>query len=555
MSLVLLLASSALAVDADTYDPAGSTLDGAGGLQVESPTLSAPGAYYGGLQLVYAHNPVVTTSDSGTTSYVSDQFGIHLVGGYTIGSIVRLDLDIPTYPDVAVPGTDYEGGAFGDLRIGGMLPVMRLEDGSPVGLGFKPFIALPTASKEGLVGVDGFSAGLVASAEAKLADNLVISGNFGTTLAPSSTLGSYEFGSTLDWGLGLAYLVNEQLRVGGELNSNIGLVNGIGTFNKNPTELDVYGTYAHESGFIGTLGLGTGIVAGVGAPDFRLVLAAGYHHGAPPDKDKDGIEDKLDQCKDRAEDVDGYKDTDGCPDSDNDGDGLLDSADTCPDQAEDMDGFEDRDGCPETDNDKDGLTDGDDSCPTDPGPQSTDGCPDKDKDGVADRDDACPAVAGPAKSGGCPDTDADLVPDARDLCPTEPKDPREDPAKSDGCPHRVVVTSKRVELNESVYFDTGKTTIKPVSYSLLDEVAKVLNAHPEISKIEIGGHTDSDGDDKKNTKLSQGRADAVVKYLVEQGHVDAARLSGVGYGETRPIDTNQTAEGKAKNRRVELVIQ
>ncbi len=551
--MILLLAHLALAVDADTYDPAGSTLDGQGGLQVESPTIGTPGDFWGGLQLVYAHNPIVSLTDDGPVSYVSDQFAIRLGGGYTIGRVVRLDVDIPMFPVVAAPGEDFEGFAFGDIRVGGLLPVLRLDD-SPVAVGFKPFLSLPTGGADGHVAMGGFAAGVTAAAEAKLGEELVVSANFGTTLGPSTQLGSYDFGSTLGWGLGAAYLVNEQLRVGAELNGDVGLANGVGSYNKNPVELDVYGTYAHDSGIVATLGLGTGVVAGVGAPDARVIAAVGYHKGAPPDKDKDGIEDKLDTCKERPEDVDNFKDTDGCPDPDNDGDGILDTADKCIDQAEDTDGFDDRDGCPENDNDRDGVTDGDDSCPMDPGPAGTDGCPDRDKDNVADRDDACPGDPGPAKSAGCPDQDGDLVADAKDACPTEPKDPREDPAKSDGCPKRVVVTSERIELNETVYFDTGKTTIRSVSYSLLDEVGKVLLANPQIKLVEVGGHTDSDGDDKKNQTLSQGRAEAVVAYLVGRG-VDRARLAAMGYGETKPIDTNQTADGKAKNRRVELVIK
>ena len=82
-----------------------------------------------------------------------------------------------------------------------------------------------------------------------------------------------------------------------------------------------------------------------------------------------------------------------------------------------------------------------------------------------------------------------------------------------------------------------------------------MRNNPDILKIEIDGHTDTDGVDAANLKLSQGRADAVMKYLVEKGKIDASRLTAVGYGETRPIDTNSTTAGKANNRRVEFVIK
>lgn len=551
--ILFLLARASLAADADIYDPAGSTFDGQGGLQVESPSIGTPGDFYAGLQLVYAHDPIVATTAAGRESYLSDQFAMRLGGGYTIGKVVRLDLDVPIYPVVAVPGADFEGAAFGDIRIGGVLPVLRMDDG-PVAVGFKPFIVLPTGSSEAMVSSGGFAAGVKAAAETKLGEQLVASANLGTLLAPATQFAGYDFGSTLDLGLGVAYLVNDQLRVGGEIDGAFGLAGGVDSYRKNPFELDVYGTYAHDSGLVGTFALGTGLVAGVGAPDFRLVAGVGYHKGAPPDKDKDGIEDKLDTCKDRPEDVDGYKDSDGCPDLDNDNDGILDASDRCPDVGEDTDGHDDRDGCPDPDNDSDGLADGEDSCPMEAGPAGSEGCPDKDNDGVADRDDTCPTVAGLAKSGGCPDADGDGVGEPRDLCPNEPKDPREDPARSDGCPKRVVVTAARIELNESVFFDSNRTTIKRESFALLDEVATVILKNPQIKNIEVGGHTDSEGNDTKNLSLSLGRAEAVVSYLVGRG-VDKARLTAVGYGEGKPIDTNQTEVGRARNRRVELVIK
>jgi outer membrane protein OmpA-like peptidoglycan-associated protein len=555
--MLLLVSTLALALDADTYDPAGSTLDGLGGLQVESPDLGAPGDYYAGLQVVYGLNPVVVVDGDGNESpWVAGMFGTHLGGGYTLGSTVRLDLDVPLYPSVdASAATDpFTGFAMGDIRLGGLLPVLRA-DNSPVAVSFKPFFSVPTATNGAYVGPGGFSAGVIAAAGMKVGESVALTGNLGTRLAPSTVVGDYSFGSTFNFGLGGAYLLNESLRVGAELDGELGLEAGEGAYNKNPVELHGYGSYQHESGFAATLGLGTGVVSGVGSPEFRFVAALGWHHGSPPDKDKDGLADEEDKCVDQAEDVDGYKDADGCPDPDNDGDGVLDGNDQCPGQAEDHDGFKDMDGCPEPDNDSDGLTDGEDDCPDDAGPTATGGCPDRDKDNVADRDDQCPTESGTKAAFGCPDQDNDGVADKRDKCPTEPKDPREDAARSDGCPHKVVVTATRIELNETVYFDTGKTTIQSKSFALLDEIARVMNANPQIRLVEVGGHTDSDGDDKKNLKLSQGRADAVMKYLVDKGHVEASRLSAVGYGETRPIDTNQTTDGKARNRRVELVIK
>jgi len=263
--------------------------------------------------------------------------------------------------------------------------------------------------------------------------------------------------------------------------------------------------------------------------------------------------DEEDTCPLQPEDADNFEDADGCPDPNNDGDGLMDVDDRCPNNPEDADGFEDTDGCPEADNDQDGLVDAEDRCPIDPGPASTMGCPDRDSDGLSDEDDECPDQGGPRETNGCPDSDSDRVPDVRDACPSEPADARIDPRRSNGCPSRVVVTKQSIEILEMVYFETNKAVIKPVSYGLLDDVAKTLNTYTDIKLIEVSGHTDNVGKDDANLKLSQARSEAVMKYLVTKG-VDPTRLVARGYGETKPIDTNDTAEGRAKNRRVAFTI-
>ena len=120
-------------------------------------------------------------------------------------------------------------------------------------------------------------------------------------------------------------------------------------------------------------------------------------------------------------------------------------------------------------------------------------------------------------------------------------------------PPRVKMTEKKLDLLEKVYFDTSKTTIKPGSFALLDEVAQVLNDNPQVKKVVIEGHTDNTGAADLNTKLSQGRAEAVRAYLVKKG-VAADRLEAKGFGPTRPIADNKTAKGREANRRVDFVI-
>lgn len=108
-------------------------------------------------------------------------------------------------------------------------------------------------------------------------------------------------------------------------------------------------------------------------------------------------------------------------------------------------------------------------------------------------------------------------------------------------------------VTHGIFFDVGQSAVKPESMGTLRQIVAALKASPSL-KLEIGGHTDSDGDASRNLTLSQARADAVRKVLVDQG-IDASRLSTKGYGATKPIDSNSTPEGKANNRRVEFVKQ
>ncbi|MDP2317403.1 MAG: OmpA family protein [Pseudomonadota bacterium] len=555
--LMFLALSTANALDADTFKPVGSTFDLQGGLQVMSPSLGWSGSGYAGLGLVYAHNPVVQVFDDGTrTAVVDGLFATRLGAGYNVGGKVRIDLDIPLYPYVGAADPERGGFSTGDMRLDAVFPVLqRGED--PVGLAIIPIISLPTGNVDKFTG-SGFGAGLTVSAGIAPVEKLFIDANLGAAAAPASTLGDFSFGSSLIASLGAGYLVSERLTLGAELDSNIALAGGVGPYNKNPVELHAYGTYGAKNGLVGTLGLGTGLVAGVGAPDVRVLAQLGYRiPGRPPvyDVDKDGIVDGDDACVNEPEDMDRFEDSDGCPETDNDKDGIVDLSDACPTEAEDRDAFEDTDGCPETDNDKDGLVDSLDACPNEPGPAATAGCPDTDGDNIADNVDACPTEPGPERTKGCPDRDSDLVADKRDKCPDEPKDPREDPERSDGCPKRVFVSLEKIEIMDKIFFDTNKTTIKKESFSLLQEIATTLNANDDILSVEVAGHTDSDGKDDKNLTLSKGRAEAVVKWLTTTGKVDPTRLYGAGYGETKPIETNATAVGKANNRRVEFVIK
>lgn len=184
---------------------------------------------------------------------------------------------------------------------------------------------------------------------------------------------------------------------------------------------------------------------------------------------------------------------------DTDGDGLLDTDDECPEEAEDMDKYFDDDGCPDPDNDNDTVVDADDKCPFKP----------ETKNSYKDDD-------------GCPDE----------------------------VPQRIQGFTGRIE---EITFETNSANLRPTSFPVLDRAVEVLKSYPELT-LRIVGHTDDVATDEYNRDLSQRRAETVRDYLTSRG-IDAARLEAIGKGESEPIDTNDTEDGRAKNRRVEFIIE
>jgi len=269
----------------------------------------------------------------------------------------------------------------------------------------------------------------------------------------------------------------------------------------------------------------------------NIELRAGinfYFGTGSADPDGDGIPNKRDNCPEDPEDKDGFEDADGCPDLDNDQDGIADERDECPGQAEDIDGFEDEDGCPDPDNDGDGIPDTRDDCP-----------------GLAED------VDGFEDSDGCPDTDndGDGIPDDRDECPDE-AETKNDYQDNDGCPderpqEEVSIVKKEPVVLEGVNFEFNSAQLQQNSKRILDMVVKTLQSHPAM-KILVSGHTDSRGSAEYNRQLSQDRAESVKQYLVSQG-IAPSRIETMGMGESKPIAPNDTAEGRERNRRIEII--
>ncbi len=261
-----------------------------------------------------------------------------------------------------------------------------------------------------------------------------------------------------------------------------------------------------------------------------------------PDKDGDGVADYQDRCPE----VSGKAEFGGCPDTD--GDGVSDNEDECPNVA----GTKANKGCPVKqemmkDGDGDGVSDDDDKCPTEKGSKATGGCPDADGDGIIDRDDKCPTKAGLRVYNGCPDTDGDGIDDSRDKCPNT-----SGTVANDGCPEIKKEDKKTLDIAmQAVQFQTGSAILKTESYDVLGQIAGILKRYPDFN-MAINGHTDNVGSAGPNQMLSEKRAKACYLYLISIGGVEATRISYVGFGESRPISTNDSERGRSLNRRVEF---
>ena len=141
-----------------------------------------------------------------------------------------------------------------------------------------------------------------------------------------------------------------------------------------------------------------------------------------------------------------------------------------------------------------------------------------------------------------------------DITATPPPPPPPPPPEPEPEPKRVTITADAIQISDKILFEVDKATIVSSSYDLLDEIVSVLQDNPQIKLVSIEGHTDSDGSDTHNLKLSDARAKSVMAYLTEHG-VTAGRLTAKGFGESKPIADNATDEGKEKNRRVEFLIK
>ena len=500
----------------------------------------------------WAHHPLVIYDANGDAvrAPVSSQLYLHLGGAVIAADRVRMAFSLPvlavnrgeagTVGGVLYSNTN--GAALGDLRLGVDVRLLGHYGGAfTTAVGLQAH--LPTGARDAYAS-DG---------KVRLVPRWLIAGDVGPfTYATvvgfdgrfqTDNFAGTVFGPELTLAASAGVRVaNRQVVIGPEFStSTVVSDSGNGFFRRTATPAElIFGVHARVGDFQIGGGFGPGLTRGLGTPDWRMLASLVWFPEprkplAPPVTDRDG-------------------------------DGIADAVDACPDTPGEPSDDPKLNGCPKPkDRDADGIVDDEDACPDEPGVASDDpklnGCPepkDRDRDTILDVDDACPDEPGVAsddpKKNGCPkpkDTDGDGIADDLDACVNDPGPANDDPKKN-GCP-KVRVVAGEVKILERIEFETNKAMLRPESDEILKAIADTLNQHTEIKRIQVQGHTDNRGTKNYNNALSEKRAAAVKNWLVKAG-VDEKRLESKGFGQDKPIDSNETDTGRQNNRRVQFIV-
>lgn len=488
-------------------------------IDVEDASVAPHLTWDAGLWLGYARNPLLVyrlEDNARLGPLVESRLGAALVASVGLYDRFEVGVDLPvilyqgrprTIPEALVPGTlltSLSTTGAGDLRLLGKWQLLRQKDHG-VNLALMPAVTLPTGGAHAYFG----DAGPTFAPEVLLSwkrDRLRAGGNLGVALRGRSQLLNATIGPEITAHAGAGYRLQAENGTGGpplELEGSLSMsVSALRPFQRsNEVHLELRGLAAYDlKSSIQVLGLkssiqvfggtGLGLTRGWGTPDWRLF--AGVRYGKAPPAPPPPAPVKVAVVVVEP--------------ADRDHDGIIDSNDACPDEPETKNGHQDEDGCP-------------DELPPPPPPPD----PDRDGDGVPDRIDNCPDEPGPASNQGCVEKQL------------------------------VQITIERLEILEKVYFKVGKALIERRSHPVLENVVAVLKAHPEIKLVLVEGHTDSQGKPAYNQQLSERRAAAVMKFLVDRG-IERERLKAQGFGPTRPVADNATPEGREQNRRVVFTI-
>jgi OmpA-OmpF porin, OOP family len=561
--------------------PAGDALFG-----VASPSIGGHLVPRAVVMFDYARNPLQVFGDTEAT-LVSSQGFLRVDASLPLWDRVLVSLDMPLAilqagDDPGTPGISYNvpsSAALGDLRLGARVRLLGAER-APLQASFGAYAFIPT----------GPSGSYSGEGAVRGAPHLIIGGVLQgpVGLVWSATTGAVLRASdnphTLTFGTGAAaVLADERLRLGPELYGSLPLGGqpmlsvshaDVAARARVNVELLLGARYRlFDVLELGAAG-GPGLSQAIGTPTFRLVALAAWSPASPnptppaprpADRDGDGIPDKADACPTTRGVVSDNPALNGCPSADRDGDGVLDLSDACPTTPGPSSLDLTKNGCP-PDRDGDGIADAADACPDVYGSSSPvrdqNGCPsDQDGDGVLDRVDACLLVKGEASAdrtrNGCPeDIDGDGLKPPEDACPRE-KGARDPDPRQSGCPRGVRLYEREIVLLQPIRFimygRERHETAEPVPDEVLINVRDVLAQHPEITRVEVQGHADDEGDPEFNARIAQERAESVRFWLIQAG-IPKEKLVAKGYSDKAPLASNRTLDGRQKNRRVQIFV-
>lgn len=554
---------------------------------VDHPWYSKTRYFAAGLSLNYAHDPFVLGQVRFDGAYTSTQEIIanQLTGHFDLaGSFldrVLLSLSMPVVflengnPSSSGGVAPSDSVTVSDPRIGAMVRIYGQPYSSPISVNVGGNLWIPLGAFTDALpqqSTDRQVRGSLRVVLAGLARSVIWSFSGGVLLRPGAVIGSLldptgaQAGSELQLGGAVGYANwAKRFAITTEMVFATALTAQAFQLYSTSLELLIGGHYNIANLVqVGVAG-GFGALRQPGTPDGRFLFRLAYApiRQPPPDRDRDGVPDKLDACPDEPKgespdparlgcpipdtDKDGVLDPDdicpdvpkgkrpdanrlGCPIGDRDKDGVLDPDDACPDAAKGDKPDQSRPGCPATDRDSDGIPDIDDQCPDTPSGAFADpnrlGCPagDKDSDGVIDNEDLCPDVpSGPTpdpKRRGCPpsDRDQDWILDPTDACPDQAGAPSSDP-KANGCPNPYVeVKAGRIILKEQLLFATKKDALKPKSFAALQALADTLQQLRQIRRVRIElqpGQPAEQVKEKADPALRLARAKVVMDWLIE----------------------------------------
>ena len=586
----LLLASAAMAQEVPTTPPSidaqnyRHSVDSTHTLWTDDAGTAPTGYFSGRLGVNYAANPLIYYPlEGGEVGVLTNALAIDAIASINV-SRLRLGIDVPLYLAANSDLTGAQNG-LGDMALDLKGTILDHKD-MPIGLALAARVGLPTSTMDVPLGSGALTYEVSGILDARIG-NALIAGNLGYRSLPAVDLEGLTWDDQIVTRVGAGYGFNDAMTAG--ISADVATYATLPL----PTKRELFGAEGLLGGWVKPTdslvlraGVGSGVTAGIGTPDLRAVFSLAYQPPHVRDEDGDGIVDKLDECREEPEDKDGWKDKDGCPDPttrvrvlfvdgepiegvvatvkgeeiDTSGGNQLDfevhpntveitaSAPgygsitetlVVPDRARFKTSYEM------------GIVKGkvvirvkdQEGNPVDASVRVGEAAPFETKEGRR-------AIA--AKPG-----TYSIMVLAEGFKPAEAEVTVEPNEISDVTvtleSSRAKVTKKAIVITEKVYFDTGKATIKPESFGVLDDVYGILKAYPDIEQISIEGHTDSRGSAEANRQLSDDRAASVRQYLMDKG-IAAGRLSSIGYGEDKPIDARNNSAAWEKNRRVEFNI-